>query len=119
MKTEIFNMNNNGDINEFEFHIGKNKSENFDVIDLGMENDFWFHAEDTPSCHVVVNLNEIKLSKKEKNLIIKKGALLCKENTNSLINKKNVGIIYTKIKNIEKTNRIGTVLTKETKVIYI
>jgi predicted ribosome quality control (RQC) complex YloA/Tae2 family protein len=102
---------------EITFIIGKNKSENFEVIDMGGENDLWFHANDISSCHVVCLLSETDVDKKDLRYIIKTGALLCKNNTNKLKSMKNVEIIYTQIKNITKTEIEGCVLTQNTKSI--
>ena len=92
---------------EITFIIGKNKSENFDVIDMGAENDLWFHANDISSCHVVCLLSDTDVDKKDLRYVIKTGALLCKNNTNKLKSMKNVEIIYTQIKNITKTDIEG------------
>ena len=102
---------------EITFIIGKNKSENFEVIDMGGENDLWFHANDISSCHVVCLLSDADIDKKDLRYIIKTGALLCKNNTNKLKSMKNVEIIYTQIKNITKTDIEGCVLTQNTKSI--
>ena len=101
---------------EITFHIGKNKNENFEVIDNATKSDLWFHAKDISSCHVVCELPD-DISKKELPYIIKVGALLCKNNTNKLTGVKNVEIIYTKIENITKTNVPGCVVTQKTKTI--
>ena len=101
---------------EIVFHIGKNKEENFEVIDNGKQDDIWFHAKDISSCHVVCELPE-NVDKKDLRYIIKAGALLCKNNTNKLRTLKNVEIIYTQIKNITKTKVPGCVSTENTKTI--
>ena len=69
---------------EILFYIGKNQNENFAVIDMGSEQDLWFHAKDESSCHVVCELPD-DINKKELQSIIKTGALLCKINTNKLM----------------------------------
>jgi predicted ribosome quality control (RQC) complex YloA/Tae2 family protein len=102
---------------EITFIIGKNKIDNFAVIDMGSENDLWFHAKDITSCHVVCLLSDTDIDKKDLRYIIKTGALLCKNNTNKLKSMKNVEIIYTQIKNITKTNVEGCVLTQNSKSI--
>ena len=101
---------------EVIFYIGKSQSDNFKVIDLGKEDDLWFHAKNESSCHVVCELPE-DIDKKELRYIIKVGALLCKNNTNKLKSFKNVEIIYTQIKNITKTSVEGCVLTNNTKTV--
>ena len=102
---------------ELTFVIGKNKSENFEVIDMGSDNDLWFHANDISSCHVVCLLSDTDVDKKDMRYVIKAGALLCKNNTNKLKSMKNVEIIYTQIKNITKTDIEGCVLTQNSKSI--
>ena len=101
---------------EIVFHIGKNKHENFAVIDMGSSNDLWFHAKDDSSCHVVCIIPE-HICKEDLRYIIKAGAILCKRNTNKLKTLSNIEIIYTQIKNILKTETPGCVLTQNTKVI--
>ena len=115
MKTE--NLFLQGLNREITFHIGQNKNENFDIIDKGEPDDLWFHSNDMSSCHVIANVPD-NLSNKQKKYVIKAGALLCKKYTNKLKNLNNVEIIYTKIKNIEKTECLGCVKVKnENKII--
>jgi len=116
MKTELVYFNNIQ--REIIFYIGKNDIDNFTIIDMASPNDMWFHANDYSSCHVVAKMdNTDDLSKKELHSIYKKGALLCKENTNKLKKLSNIEFIYTYIKNITKTDKTGCVLTKDTKKI--
>lgn len=103
---------------EVIFYIGKNKEDNFSIIDISNKQDLWFHANNISSCHVVAKMPD-EITKKNTKYIIKLGALLCKNNTNKLKNQKNIEIIYTQIKNIEKTNIIGCVNVKNEKVIII
>ena len=116
MKTE--NLFIQGLDREITFYIGQKQSENFDVIDKGTDDDLWFHANEISSCHVVAILPE-DINKKELKYIIKMGALLCKQNTNKLKSLHDVEILYTQIKNIEKTNVPGCVKIKNTKRIKI
>ena len=94
---------------EIVFHIGKNKEDNFEVIDNGK-------SKDISSCHVVCELPE-DIDKKDMRYIIKTGALLCKNNTAKLKSQKNVEVIYTQIQNVTKTKIPGCVLTENTKTI--
>ena len=116
MKTEIIFIQ--GLNREIMFHIGQNKNDNFNVIDYGQPDDIWFHANEVSSCHIVANIPN-GLSNKEKNYIIKTGALLCKKNTNKLKNLNNVEITYTKVKYIEKTQNSGCVKIINEKKIKI
>ena len=105
---------------EITYYIGTNQSENFATIDLGEDNDIWFHSKNESSCHVVANIcKDIPqpILKKNMRYILKQGALLCKQNTNKLKSQKNVEIIYTHIKNITKTDIPGRVITKDIKTV--
>ena len=101
---------------EILFYIGKSQKENFAVIDMGSEDDLWFHAKDESSCHVVCQV-PVDIDKKMLRYIVTTGALLCKNNTNKLKTMKNVNITYTKISNIVKTDVPGCVVTKDAKMI--
>ena len=107
MKTEILFLQ--GLNREITFYIGQNSNENFDVIDKGKDDDLWFHANNISSCHVVADI-PYDISKKDIKYIIRAGSMLCKNNTNKLKNLRNIEIIYTQIKNIEKTNIPGCVV---------
>jgi len=97
----------------YDIIIGKNAQENWNIIDNAKSDDWWFHIDDFPSCHVILKtIENIKPSKK----IINYCACLCKENS-KLKNNKNVKIIYTQIKNIKKADIVGSVYTKNTKII--
>ena len=101
---------------EVSFYIGKNQNENFTIIDKASLDDLWFHEKDESSCHVVCQIPD-NMDKKDLRYVIKIGALLCKNNTNKLKSLKNVEIIYTKIKNITKTDVEGCVVAENTKTI--
>jgi len=117
MKTE--NLFLQGLDREITFYIGQHKNENFDVIDKGDPDDLWFHANDVSSCHVVAIIPKDIILNKELRYIIKAGALLCKRYTNKLKNISKIEIIYTEIKNIEKTEYSGCVNIINQKKIII
>ena len=118
MKTEVLYLQ--GTNKEITFYIGENKNENFDVIDKGDSNDLWFHANELSSCHVIAIIpKDIPISKKEKKYIIKAGAIMCKKYTNKLKSSHNIEIIYTEIKNIEKTKYSGCVSVNNHKKIIM
>ena len=118
------------------YKIGINAKNNFDLIDEADKDDIWFHLNNESSCHVIARLKNItyttrdddmpncydlnfdELDKKEKQQIIKQGALLCKQYSR-MKSMKNVEIMYTKIENVEKTDVIGSVLTRKNKVICV
>jgi predicted ribosome quality control (RQC) complex YloA/Tae2 family protein len=100
--------------------IGQTQHENDEIIDQGDFEDFWVHASDNPSCHVVITSNDYTMyTKKEIRKIITRGACLCKSNTSKLKNEKNVKFIYTKLKNVDKTDIPGQVVTINTKFIIL
>lgn len=104
---------------EIEFKIGQNANDNFDIIDSSNPSDLWFHLSGESSSHVIASLpfNQ-KLDKKQKRQIITQGALLCKQHSKHKSLPK-TNIIYTEIKNIEKTNIPGSVNVTNQKTISI
>jgi hypothetical protein len=113
MKQEIVFFDNI--VDDVTYYIGTNAKDNFDVIDMGKPNDYWFHASNCSSCHVVVQLPD-DIDKRGLRTIVKRGARLCKENTH--ITDK-VEIIYTRIKNVTKTDVVGCVNLKSSKSIIV
>lgn len=103
---------------EVKYVIGQNQGENFRVMDEGSEEDWWFHAKDVPSCHVVAILPHA-VERKQLRYILKKGALLCKMNTRSLKSVRGVEIACVQIRHLEKTEVAGTVLIHNGKEKYI
>jgi len=118
------------------YKVGKDATNNFEIIDQSDKYDLWFHVNNTSSCHVIACLKNItfnkyddelpnyydidfdSLDKTQQQQIIKQGAILCKQ-FSRLKNQKNVEIIYTKIENVFKTEPVGSVITYKTKIIKI
>ena len=50
--------------------------------------------------------------------IAKQGAILCKKHS-KYASYTNIPIVYTKIQNVKKTKILGSVITKDTKIIKI
>lgn len=98
------------------FYVGENATDNFKVIDSGNPTDLWFHAKENSSCHVVACIPS-KIDKRELKTIIKRGALLCKQNTNKLANIREVEIMYTQLQNITKTKTPGLVTVSCSKTV--
>jgi predicted ribosome quality control (RQC) complex YloA/Tae2 family protein len=94
------------------YHVGENADENEEIIDAANAEDIWFHGQGFSSCHVIVEVNGLKLDKKQKRQIITQGALLCKQYCKYSY-MSDLAIIYTEVKNVQKTNIKGTVMTKE------
>ena len=116
MKTEIVVFDHI--VSDVVYYIGTNAKDNHSVIDKGTPNDLWFHIVNIPSCHVVVKLPD-ECDKKELHSIIKKGSLLCKQNTKRVASLNNVEIMYAPIKNISKTHVAGEVLVSKYKSIFV
>jgi predicted ribosome quality control (RQC) complex YloA/Tae2 family protein len=101
------------------FTIGGSAQENFDIIDSSQPDDIWFHIDNLPSEHIVATLPvDNNFDKKQLKKIITQGAVLCKQYS-KYANQKNVSIIYTRVKDITKTAKIGCVLTLNSKIIII
>lgn len=104
---------------DIEFYIGKSASDNFTIIDEASVNDLWFHINGEPSGHVIAKIPEnIDFTKKQLRQIITQGALVCKENS-KFKSQKNVDIVYTYVKYVEKTNTPGKVSITNQKLISL
>jgi predicted ribosome quality control (RQC) complex YloA/Tae2 family protein len=101
----------------YEIIIGKNKQDNWTIIDEAVSNDIWFHVANGPSSHVILKTKEETLKKIPKQ-VITRCACLCKAHSSSKsVNK--CEIIYTQLYNVTKTNIVGQVTTENNKVIII
>ena len=92
---------------------GKNAKENWNLIDESSSDDLWFHIDDYPSTHVILeydeNIKEVELEK-----YINECVELCVEKTpkiKSYVPKiKSVKVIYSKVENIKKGKSVGEVI---------
>ena len=102
------------------FKIGTNAQENWDLIDESGEDDLWFHVNNLPSCHIIAVIpNPEKYNRNEIAYIAKQGAVLCKQHSKYASQQK-LAIIYSKIKDIKKTDILCSVTTNQNaKLIYI
>ena len=99
----------------YKILIGKNDQNNWDIIDKSSPNDIWFHVDNQPSCHVIIQTDgELKVERG----VIKHAAALCKENSKARHAHK-VKIIFTLIKHVKKCTTVGSVTTKKTQHIVI
>jgi len=112
MLPEYYNFNGENYI----IFIGKNKYDNFNIIDESIDTDIWFHIDGEPSCHVILK-NTLKIKNIPK-IVIKRCAYLCKINSKSKTHAK-CNVIYTQIINVTKTNIIGQVYAVNCKTISI
>jgi predicted ribosome quality control (RQC) complex YloA/Tae2 family protein len=109
MKKEVFTYNNV----EYLIYIGKDKSENWALIDAAVPSDIWFHVKDVPSCHVI-----LKCSGKLKDVpraVLSRCFILCKQNSPKSSEKSE--IIYAPINNVKKGCHEGQVVVTSAKVL--
>lgn len=112
MKVEQYS-NNSG---EWTIFIGKNRDENWKIIDDACPTDIWFHMQDIPSCHVVLKTTyPIKDVDKD---VLKHCALLCKMNSKAK-NERKTRIIYSEIENVKKTKNVGEVNVYPFKILVV
>ena len=77
MKTELFEHESI----IYTILVGKNKEDNFKIIDDSLDTYIWFHIKDEPSCHVILkNTDNLRSIPKQ---VIKHCAYLCKINSKS------------------------------------
>jgi predicted ribosome quality control (RQC) complex YloA/Tae2 family protein len=103
------------------FLIGKNAIDNFAIIDASVNpNDIWFHIKGVPSGHVIAVLpvQSAKITGKNKNNIITQGAVLCKQHS-KYKSDRDVPIVYTEIKNLQKGSSVGSVYITNERIKYI
>ena len=99
---------------------GRDAQDNFDLIDDSNDNDIWFHIHGDSSAHVVASIDDLnmELNKKQLRDIIKQGAVICKQYS-SYKSDKNVPIVYTRIKDVEKSTPVGSVIIRYGKIVKI
>lgn len=117
MKTVVFEWKGV----EYHFHIGRNQSENWDILDKAHEWDVWFHVSDSPSSHVILTLEREEDSKLREipRAVLKKGALLCKSHSSSKSTAQ-CPVIYTAVRRLTKGRAVGSVsISGEYKTIVL
>jgi predicted ribosome quality control (RQC) complex YloA/Tae2 family protein len=115
MKIEIFTHGSK----EYTISIGKNKEENWQLIDASNPDDVWFHVDNQPSCHVILkNEQQVKLRDIPRQ-VLKRAAYLCKTNSTAKTQSK-CDVIYATISQITKTSVVGQVIVSNgTKLISL
>ena len=58
--------------------IGKNATDNWNIIDKADNDDMWFHLENESSSHVIIHSLDKQIIPKN---LIYKGAILCKKHS--------------------------------------
>jgi hypothetical protein len=94
---------------EYIFQIGRDRHDNWALIDSAEPWDIWFHAEGAPSSHVVLAMDDYAGDiRKIPMAVLKRGAGLCKEHSSSKSMAK-CSVIYTRIENLKKGREVGSV----------
>ena len=93
---------------EYIFYVGCNRQDNWDLIDGARAWDLWFHLENEPSSHVVLEMEEGSRFGTIPRTVIKHGADLCKQHSSSC-SKSKCPVIYTTVDKLVKGRSIGSV----------
>lgn len=95
------------------FYIGQNAKENWELLDTlsKINNEYiWFHLNSFPSPYVIVNSTISDLSKNSHlDEVLLFGSQLCKDYSKYKF-LSNLKIIYTSLKKIKKTDKVGEVI---------
>lgn len=110
VRMEIFIWENK----EYTILIGKDKANNWQLIDDAKETDIWFHVASSPSAHIILQTEETSIPRQ----VITRCACICKSKSSKKSDKK-CEIIYTTIANVRKTNIVGQVVASNTKSLVI
>ena len=102
---KLFTLNTEN--KDITLRLGDNAKENHILIDDADPNDWWFHLNNYPSSHCIVETDNLN------NELIIYASQLVKEHSKYKTHKK-IGVTYLQIKNIKKTKNPGEVklLTK-------
>lgn len=89
---------------EFTIYMGKDKYENEDLIKYGLPEDVWFHVDDLSSAHVYLRLKPGMTLDDISDDLLLDCASLVKANSIQGCKKHSVYVVYTRWKNLKKTN---------------
>jgi len=105
---------------EYIFQIGRDRHDNWVLIDSAEPWDIWFHVEGAPSSHVVLAMDDFAGDIRQIPVaVLKRGAGLCKEHSSSKSMAK-CAVIYTRIENLKKGREVGSVsISGEVKKIVL
>ena len=112
MKSNMYVIENI-EINDkiYQIYIGKNAIANEQIIKLSHPESIWFHFNNISSAHIILDSKGDNIPQKYINQI----ALKLFEYKKHVPN--NINAIYTKVKNVKLTNKCGTVITRNTRII--
>lgn len=105
--TETININDK----DYVVLIGKNAQGNEQIIKSSHPESLWFHFDNISSPHIILQSNGDIIPKRYINKV-----------ASMLFNYKkavpqNINVIYTQVKNVKRTDIIGTVIPKHTNLI--
>lgn len=88
----------------YDILIGKNALGNEKIIKISHSESLWMHLSKISSAHIILQSN---------------GDIIPKRYINQVASNipKNINVIYTQVKNIKLTKIVGSVITKNTKII--
>lgn len=89
--------------NDIIFRLGSNAQENWNLIDDADPNDWWFHVDNMPSGHCIVETSVLN-----EHLINYACSLVIENSKAKKLDK--ITIIYTQVKNLKKTKTVGEVI---------
>lgn len=93
---------------EFTIYMGKDKYENEHLIQYGLPEDVWFHVDDLSSAHVYLRMKPGMTLDDLENVsgsdLLTDCASLVKANSIQGCKKSSVYVVYTRWKNLKKTN---------------
>jgi predicted ribosome quality control (RQC) complex YloA/Tae2 family protein len=90
--------------NDIKYIIGENAKDNWNLLDMSDESDYFFHLSSFPSCYVIMESQE----EPTKNML-EYGAFLCK-NSGKYKSVGNLKIDYCKCSNLKKGDKVGEVI---------
>jgi NFACT protein RNA binding domain len=91
---------------EYTVYMGKDKLENEYLIKYGLEEDVWFHVDDLSSAHVYLRLKPGMNLDDITEELLTDCASLVKANSIQGCKLSNVYVVYTRWKNLKKTNEM-------------
>lgn len=90
---------------EYTIYMGKDKYENEHLIKYGLPEDVWFHVDDLSSAHVYLRMKPgMSLDDLNDTDVLIDCAALVKANSIQGCKKSSVYVVYTRWKNLKKTN---------------
>jgi len=90
---------------QYTIYMGKDKYENESLIKYGLPEDVWFHVDDLSSAHVYLRMKPgMTLDDLTDSDLLTDCAALVKANSIQGCKKNNVYVVYTRWKNLKKTN---------------